>query len=292
MRNPSELVLKAFLAQHPPEKRRALERFLPEKKRSELEKLPVPSGEISLDAFSHRTLLNEVHWSWLLPTLKTYPKLEQELFLSALESSQESLAEALGIAADGSSALNVAARGFLRQTLLASLVGPEDRLLPAANLPSSPLAPLLKLSKKELMRLIDLLSLHDLAAELRQIVETKMLKKIYSLLTEEEKKRLMTLMAHPETAPFPRIGLDRSSRWDGTAESLRSLLHRFGLARFGTALSAQDPDFIWYICHKLDIGRGTALYKLCSQETAQGRADGRAEAVVRQIEEWLPLFTT
>lgn len=258
----------------------ALEKFLPESERRELEELPPFTEEVRPDRFTNGNVLEKVHWSWFLPTLKAYPETEQKLFLSAVDSyAAKNLARALILSSNGQEMSEIG-RLFIRKILLDSLLGPHDRLLPKEYLPPSPLKGLLNLSKKELTRLIDLLSLHDLAAELRQIVETKILKKIYSLLSEEERKFLKLAMAHKDPFALGKLGMDR---WDGSEESLRTLLHKRGLARFGAGLSGQDPDFIWYICHQLDIGRGTALHKLCAKEPIHGVTD----AIIRQIEELL-----
>ncbi len=274
------MVLKAFLSRCPPDKSRALERFLPEGERLRLEKLPSFAEEVTPESFSNGDMLEKVHWSWFLPTLKTYPESEQKLFLSSLSPyAAKNLAKELEISSQTQEMTEVA-RAFMRQILLQSLVGPHERLLPVNYLPPSPLTPLLHLSKKELIALIDSLSIYDLAEELRQIVETKILKKIYSFLSEEEKKLLKTRAAHKEPFVLSRMGLDR---WDGTEESFRHLLHRRGLARLGAALSGQDPDFIWILCHRLDIGRGNALFKLCAKEATHGVSD----AIIRQIEEIL-----
>jgi hypothetical protein len=272
------MVLKALLSRCEPEKRRALERFLPEAERRQLEKLPTFSKDVQLDYFSNGHILEKVHWSWFLPTLKTYPETEQKLFLLALDPyAAKNLAKTLTLSSNGQEMSEIG-RSFLRKTLLNSLLGPEDRLLPTDYLPPSPLNRLLPLSKKELTRLIDLLSLHDLAAELRQIVETKILKKIYSLLTEEEKKFLKLAMNYKDPFHLGKLGLDR---WDGSEESIRTLLHKRGISRLGAALSGQDPDLIWYICHQLDIGRGNALDKACAKEPIHGVTD----VIIRQIEE-------
>lgn len=264
----------------PEEKKKALEKFIPQSERLRLEELPSFTEEITPDGFSNGAMLEQVHWSWFLPTLKTYSSKEQKPFLSALSpSAAENLAHALEIAVP-SEKMSDLARSFLRQILLNSLIGQGDRLLPIDYLPASPLKGLLRLSKKELIKLINFLSLYDLAAELRQIVETKILKKIYSFLLDDEKRLLKSAMAHKESFLFPRMNLDR---WDGLKESFRLLLHRRGLIRLGAALSGQDPDFIWYICHQLDIGRGNSLFKLCAKEAVPGISD----AVIRQIEELL-----
>ena len=282
MNKSNEIVLKAFLSRCAPERKKALERFLPEKERLRLEELPSFSQETSPEGLP-ASLLEQVHWSWFLPTLKTYPQREQKGFLSALAPSASFTAESLAAALEIDTPLNElseAGRAYLREFLINSLVGAEDRLLPIEFLPPSPLNRLLRLSKKDLIRLIDFLSMYDLAAELRQIVETKILKKIYAVLTEDEKKMLKIASGHKETFSLPRMGLER---WDGSEESLRLLLHRRGLSRFGTALSGQNLDFIWYICHHLDIGRGNALFKLCSKEGSPEIS----EAIIRQIEELL-----
>jgi len=278
LKKSSAMVLKAFLSQCEPEKKRALERFLPETERTLLEQLPVFSKPIVPEAFTHHKAVERVHWSWFLPTLKTYTEEEQKLFLSSLPSSNaKNLAKALETQLS-SSEITPVAKSYLRQILLHSLIGAQNRLLPVDYLPPTPLKPLLELSKKELTRVIDFLSLYDLSAELRQIVETKILKKIYSFLSEEEKKFLKTISSSKDPFVLGRIGIDR---WDGSEESLRHLIHRRGLVRLSTALSGQHPDFIWYICHQLDIGRGTILFKLSHGPTSQGASD----AITRQIME-------
>jgi hypothetical protein len=271
------MILKAFLSRHP-ERKDALERFLPDSERLRLEEIPA-AAEVSPEMFTNGGVLERVHWSWFLPTLKTYPEDEQKLFLSAVSPfAGQNLAHELGVPPPAQE-ITETGRSYLRQMLIQSLVGPHDRLVPIDYLPPTPLKPLLYLSKKELSKLANLLSLHDLAAELRQIVETKILKKIYSFLSDEEKKHLKQAATYQKETG-QRMGLDR---WDGNEESLRALLHRRGLARLGAALSGQDPDFIWYICHQMDIGRGNALSKLCSKEPVPGLTD----ALIRQIEEIL-----
>ena len=271
------VVLKTFLNRIGPEKREALERFLPPSEREKLASIrssnePVP--------FSNENLLDKVHWSWLLPTLKTYTERESKLFLAALNpKSAKNLTKALTLSSQPQEISEVA-KAFLRKTLLDSLIESGQAILPIPYLPPSPLNPLLNLSKKQLTHLIERLSLHDLVLELRQIVETKILKKIYSLLTEEEKSFLKHISQHKD--PFT-LGKTSLEKWDGSEESLRTLLHKRGLVRFGAGLSGQDPDLIWMICHELDIGRGSALHKLCLKEPIQGITD----RVIKQIEEIL-----
>ncbi len=272
------LVLKAFLSRYEPESKKALERFLQAGEKEELETLPLLEEDLDLERFSNGNILERVHWSWFLPTLKLYPEPEQKLFLSALSSyAEKNLARALTLSAGGNGVSSVG-KAFLRKVLLDSLIGPKDQMLPLSYLPKTPLQKLLNLTKKELTHLIDRLSLYDLAIELRQIVETKILKKIYSLLSGEERNILQTISSHKEPFQLGRLNLEK---WDGSEESLRTLLHKKGLARFGAGLSGQDPDFIWYICHQLDIGRGSALHKLGLKEPIPGVT----EVIIHQIAE-------
>lgn len=271
------MVLKAFLSRCPPEKMAALEAFLPAEERLILSE--IPSFEPHEETGSSN-LLEQVHWSWFLPTLKSYPEKEQILFLRSLGGLiEQNLRRELSLSSEEEN-ISESGRIFMRQILIHSLVGDEEKLLPPDYLPPSSLNALLKCSKNKLISLIEKLSLYDLAHELRQIVETKILKKIYSLLKEEEKKSLKSISAKTEPYPVARIGLDR---WDGTEETFRLALHRRGIARLGAALSGQDPDLIWYLCHQLDIGRGTALHKFCAKEAVPGIS----EWVIRQIDELL-----
>ncbi len=271
------MILKAFLQRCSPEKRDHLLAFLPEQEKAYLSQLP----EISLegkDLLELERPLDYIHWSWFIPALKTYPAKEQKLFLKAIPLSiQKNLAKSLHLTL---TAEKITAFGtiFLRNTLIQNLC--KKDLLPPHLLPPSPLNLLLQIEKKKLIQLIDLLSLFDLSSEIRQIVETKILKKIYSFLSEEEKHFLKMITGQREPYPAARIRIDQ---WDGTKASFRLMLHRIGLARLGAALSGQDTSLIWYVCHRLDSGRGKALKKLCKKEAMPHVAEWLAE----QMKEFL-----
>ncbi len=277
MRKPSQWVLKAILNRCPENRRAALEHYLPEAERIQLQAMPFFKVEMKAEA-EEPQILDKIHWSWFLPCLKSYAPQEQRLFLTVLpESFRKNLSHEIGLPPLPAKELGSLAKRFFTQTLLDHIASPIQHILPIDFLPPSPLTPLLHLTKKKLIHLVDFLSLFDLAAELRQIVETKILKKIYSFLSEKEREFLKQTAA--SNLPFPSTRL-KFEGWDGTGESFRTLLHKRGLARLGAALSAQLPDFCWYICHRLDIGRGTVLSKLCLSEVSRETS----EAIVRQIE--------
>ena len=275
-----ETVLHAFLSRESPESQEYLLQFLPPTRAERMKQLQPFPTPLDIAHFKNGDLLNTVHWSWFLPTLKSYMPEEQTLFLSTLDPVPANhLAEEIPCKMPKKS-LSELGTSYLRHLLLNSLIGTHDRLIPKDFLPPSPLNRLLDLSKKELTALIDLLSMYDVAAEIKQIVETKILKNIYSCLTEMERNLLKQVSLKPESYSLPRMGLER---WDGNRDALRLLLHRRGLARMGLALSGEDPALIWYVCHQLDIGRGTALFKLCVKESSPPTI----EAAAKQVEELL-----
>lgn len=280
MRSSALMILNAFLSRQDAEKRERLLHLLSEKDLAKLSHMPSFKEELTPEGFSNESMLERVHWSWFLPTLKSYSPTEQELFLASLEESSARPLTELIPCKIAKEPLTSIGRSYLRQVLLDSLIGPHDRLVPADFLPPSSLNRLLKLSKKKLTNLIDLLAMHDVASEVKQIVETKILKKLYSFLSEAQKKLLKQAAAKPEPFSLPKIGLDR---WDGTEDSLRHVLHKRGLGRLGIALSGQDPALIWYVCHQLDIGRGNALFKMSTKEAVSAVI----EAAARQVEELL-----
>jgi hypothetical protein len=277
LREAKEWVLKAILTRYPAATRDALERFLPESERKRL--LDLPSSKVDTEA-DEPPLLERVHWSWLLPHFESMNVKEQKIFLSALpQTLKENLARELKIKPSTHEMSRVVV-DFVLGELSKSLAGDPVQLLPVYFLPESPLKQLLHLKKPELILLIDLLSMNDLAASLRQIVETKILKKIYSFLSEEEKRSLKKAALAKQPFSTTRFSLEK---WDGKEESFRLGLHKKGLARLGAALSAEHPDFIWYVCHELDIGRGKSLMKLAKVEASKTAA----HATRVQVEEAL-----
>lgn len=275
MKGASEMVLKMMLNALSEEERAHLTQFLAKDQRERLETLPL-CAENGLGEFS----LDQVHWSWFIPTLKCYPAKDRVWFLAALDKPiSKQLSQSLKISAT-KEAPSQLGKEFLRQVLTQSLFSAEDQLLPMECLPSSTLNRLLTLSKSDLMHFVDFLSLYDLAIEMKQIVETKTLKKVSQALSEAQKKFIKGIVSHRDPFPTPRLGLDR---WDGEEKSLHLLLHRRGLMRLGKGLAGQNRDLVWYLAHQFDIGRGHLLLKLSEEEVAPSVS----EVIHRQIEEIL-----
>ncbi|MCC6128046.1 MAG: hypothetical protein IT584_02470 [Chlamydiae bacterium] len=266
-----------FLNKTPDERKQRLFRFLSEEEKSRLSQLSDFQIPLEPSSWKPEFLVDSVHWSWLIAPLKAYLPHEQKLFLASLDPLlAEPLVKSLQLFGPLPS-ITETAKNYFRSVLEKSLLTETEALLPIHFFSENPLSELLKCSKKQLMHLVDLLALQDLAAELRHIVETKTLKKIYSFLTKEEQKRLKEISSQKDPFLPNRLSLER---WDGTEESLRLLLHKRGLSRLGLALADQDPQFVWYLCHQFDIGRA-AIIKLALKQAP----DRRSESICREIKE-------
>lgn len=278
MKLPSEIVFKAFLNRLAPAMQQKLLRFIPEEKRAELQKTSLVENAADPKTWDSHLLLDFVHWSWFLAPLKGYSTQEQKCFLASLPGRiAEPLAKSLQLSPPFPPLTEVA-QGYFREVLENSLTLDGEHPLPLACLPESKLEGLLHLSKKQLVHLVSLLALQDLAEEIRQTVDTKTLKKIISFLTEEEKKRLKEISSQKEPLILGKLPLEN---WDGSEETLRTLLHRRGLARLGLALAKEDPKIVWYICRQFDTGRAAGLLKISSKEISEEQS----EWIIREIKE-------
>ncbi|MBI3901269.1 MAG: hypothetical protein HY324_03850 [Chlamydiia bacterium] len=262
-------VLKVALSRLSPERKTHLETHLPNSILDALKNLPVPSEEKKTsDSF-----FSFIHWSWYLLRLERYTKEEQKLFLSILpQQTRNRLNQEIGLPPLPPATLKTPLKKYLEKELIHQMA---PHILPPSFLPLSSLNGLLQLSKKHLVHLIDLLSLFDLVIELKQIVETKTLRKIYSFLSEEEKKFLKMIAPTNTPSHLPWEG------WDGTKQSFRHLLHKRGLKKLKIALTGMEGDLLWYLAHLLDVGRGSFLLK---PATTSVPAAIRSE-VLAQIEE-------
>jgi hypothetical protein len=281
MHHAAQIVFKALLDSS--KKKEKLIHFLSESEKEAIEKLPSTTKEITSQQFLQDGLIDSVHYSWLIPTLKSYSKEEGSLFLLSLSDKARENLKILLKKNTEKCELSTVGKNFLRKVLLDTLIDKEEGLLPIDYLPESPLNVILTLSKQDTVRLIDFLSLYDLVLELRQIVETKILKQIYAFLSPEKRQFLKSKMNYSEPYIFPKLGLEV---WDGKEESLKIILHKRGLNRLAKALSNSDPNLVWYICHHLDIGRGTTLFKLSEKKVSEKVV----KIIIGNIMELLPII--
>lgn len=248
---------------------------LPEKDREILSDSSLKKSDLEPLVHQYRNTLPKIHYSWLQTYLAKLDPVKKQGLVSCLGEAQR-----LGL-----SRLNQnppptpITSPFLRQFYLAQLYPliPLREHLPIEYLPESPLNALLELKKSELLELIDLLGLYDLAHEMRQTLATKNLKNLYMCLSAKQQQFLRSCLHQRDKIVTPPLNL---KEWNGECSSLFRLLHRRGLARMALALSGRHEDLIWYLCHFLDVGRGELLQKQIPQE----EVPYLTQAVALQIE--------
>ncbi len=225
----------------------------------------VVSKEV-IPAFSnYRGWISKIHYSWIIPKLSKLSKDKANLLISLFpEPLSSKLKEALKVS---SPQLDVPEkfRDYLFHQLYPALE--MDEVKPIEYLATCQLTPLLTLKKGEMVDLIDFLGVYDLAEEVKRIIDKKKLSQIYETLTPKKHEFLRQCVHLRDKLSTPKMNLEH---WDGNHDKLNKVLYERGLARLGYALSGNEPDFIWYIVHMLDTGRGTDLMKRINNSEATG----------------------
>lgn len=244
------IVCRTFIEKQAKNSKQALFSFLPPIQREKITTLSPPSQDVSLGYDLINTLFEWTHPSWYAPFLRTLSEHDATLFISSLEEkSAEKLQKMLKLS-NSRHPLHPPSQDFLKRKLVDSLLHPSVDLLPLEGLPKSNLMQLLSLSSEELRLLIEFLGLHDLAVEMKQIIDNTKLKTIYAALTPPKELFLKMLAHKKEPVVFKRIEI---AHWDGKKETLLTLLFQRGLNRLAKALYPEDPSFIWYIKHHMDL---------------------------------------
>jgi hypothetical protein len=262
------VLFKMFLEKYDKEKK--LLKYLTDNEIKKLNSLPSFSKRLDSKKFFQDSIIDNVHYSWFIPLLNIYSLEEASLFLLAMKPSYRKPLKNLLNLEEIKDDINPFLKEFLRSILLRSLIKKEDALLPIECLFESKLNILLTLSKNELVKLIDLLSMYDLARELKYIVEKEKLKKIYSYLKPIEKAFLKITIHHSDSFSSQRILIEK---YINDKTKFRNIFHIRGLMRLSIALSGENIDLIWYVCHYLDIGRGNYIFKKCKKEKIQNVSD-------------------
>lgn len=240
-------------------------KFLPEEARDRLEAISLSTTDAHKLFPSEEKALQSIHWSWLAPVLEQAPTGLRQLYLAALPKSKASpLSEWLKIPLP-SFPVSRSARQYLLHDLRRKTANPK--VLPRPFLPGGPYDDLLHKSKQELILIVDLLGLHDLAQEMRHIVDQKAIKRVLDVLSTKKQAYLKICLSLPDPFRTPKIGL---ATWNGLPKTLESRIHKRGLARLGRALAGQDPSFLWHVVRMLDTGRGKVLRKYLSPKEIPG----------------------
>lgn len=229
---------------------------LSENESREILSLKSPGTQIEAILNFPNEIIQIVHYSWLAETIKKIPVQLQPQVISLLDAKQASkLRDAIG-SKPFTKKLPKPARAYLLKLFFENF--DAGTLLPKAFLPKSDLSVLTRLTKDELVELIDLLGIYDLTDESRTILDNTRIKAINICLSPAQRKFSIYCLHQREKIASSRLNL---SNWNGDCEELQRKIHVRGIIRLGKALSGQDPQLIWYIVHTLDTGRGHLLQK-------------------------------
>jgi hypothetical protein len=259
MTSSTQIILNAFLQECPPEERQRLMNCLSPKEQQAFMAHPQTFGNPLKIQETPGKLLSWIHTSWITPFLRTLSEKEIGLFLAAL--SPEKIT---GIGKDLLFAgklptLSSLGKQFLQITLEKYLTAEISDLLPIECLPESPLNDLIALPTEVLVGFLDLLGLHDLAIEMKQIIDKHKLSKIEETLTHDQLQYLKILIQSHEPVAFTQMGL---LNWNGDKEKLRSLIRQRGANRLAKALYGQNSSLNWYVLHRLDVEKALLVRKL------------------------------
>lgn len=254
MHTKAQAFLKALLLSSKHETQ--LFRFLPAELAVEVQNLPLGTAGDLKDLFSPHFWAQDIHYSWFSETISDYPDKVKALFLGALAPEQSAaIVETLSLSSakpQSFAFLSPFLMDILRKTMQ------ESEILSAKLLPETVLNLLLKIRRIDLFHVADFLGLHDLAADLKQVIDKELLRKIYNALSEQQLHFLHYASKLSVKWASPKLGL---LSWDGSKKQLKTLLHYRGLIRLAKAISQEDPSFKWHLLHRLDTGRAKIIQK-------------------------------
>jgi hypothetical protein len=254
MSSKSSMLLKVLLNRFHPGGAPPYLKFLPQEASKEVTSDTIQSQDLSPYMSWPTDVIVRTHYSWLEPIMKKLPHAVQGPVLAAMpESHAAGLSRLLNVTVPTVD-LSPKFKTFLLKQVYNEW-NPHE-ILPIAYMPASNLMPLLDLSKTELVTIIDLLAMHDLADALRHIVDKKNLRNIYLCLTQKEQQFLRICLHKREKLTAPKLEIEK---WDGKKETLENILHKRGMLRLGKAICGQSRQFLWHLTHILDTGRGTVI---------------------------------
>jgi hypothetical protein len=243
----------------------ALLKFLPKPEIDAVLKVLTTSQDIAAGITWPHEIFSRMHYSWIAPLVQNLPPSIQKATLASLpEVPSSKLKKMLGIKSNLKIHSDQMKHFWLNR--LYSQWKPIEGI-PIQYLDASVLTPLLALSKEDLVLLIDLLSLNDLAEAIRHIVDKNTLTTIYSNLNQTEQSYLRICLHQRDKLTIPKIEVNKLKN---SPEELKKALHKRGLLRLGKALCGQSREFLWHLTHILDTGRGTTLQEYYAEQPITG----------------------
>ncbi len=207
-------------------------------------------GDPTMSITTLQEEVQAIHFSHYAPFLRTLTSGDIRLFLSAFSQKQlEGLKQMLLFSVQ-IPRCSLKLSQFVCKKLLHELR--SHSVFPVECLPESPFNLLLSWTNQELNLLCDLFGIYDIALEIRHIIDTQKLRKIYQALSEEQNLYLKKILQQKEPVRFSPMGL---TLWDGNEEQLCQLIQKRGMSRLAKALCGSHPSFLWHLTHRFEVSR-------------------------------------
>ncbi|MDB2614256.1 hypothetical protein N9Y92_03765 [Chlamydiales bacterium] len=258
-----------------------IKKFIPSVGPNLLEKLPLVYDsdlaafmEIEPQAVIHsnRDFLKRIHYSWYVQALSECQEPLQEPLLKILEPKVVKKICSLMNLEVPKGEVHPFTKSYLEAILVDSFKLKSK--LPICYLPPSPMNHLLKFEKKELIQIINLLPIPQLAKQIRQIVDRNRLMLIYHALDDMQKIYMKKCMQMKIKVLDPMIDI---RLWSGTELLLKKKIHRNGLALFNQSLYRQEKDYLFYLARLLDTGRGKYILDNQLEDLSQEKVADSSE---------------
>lgn len=280
MNRTSWIAYRFLIEKNRPNKQSEFMRYTPEGEWEKLSETPLPET----DPFSHfiplENRLKAIHYSWLITFLEPFSEPDKEKILSALDPIQAKKLQSHFKIKGPLMRLSPHAKRFLNFSIYGWLISEQKEFVLREFLPAHPLNLILDLKKQEIQHLVNLLGLHDLALEMKKIIKSEQIKKIYRTLSKIERDYLKILLKEREPVSFARLNLEG---WDGNQQKLKKVLHHRGFNRLAKSLFGCHPSLTWYLTHKLDTGRSKIFRKFFTDINNSQAQDALINQVVKLI---------
>lgn len=221
-----------------------------------LEKIEIASIDPTIALFRPSKELEKIHYSWIQEAFEKIPSAMQPFVFSSLP-----LAVQEKLVFSRSYSLSTPFIEYFLHYFYRSMGGRER--LPLELIKPTPLLFLPKASKEVLVKIVDILSVHDLIGEFQQIIDTQQIQRIILALKEEQREYLKKHLHQKERWSPVKLGLEQ---WSGDQLKFAQILHRRGLNRLAMALKEESPDFLWHLLRRFDKGRAAIIEKERGQE--------------------------
>ncbi|MBF5050562.1 Uncharacterized protein CLAVI_000173 [Candidatus Clavichlamydia salmonicola] len=206
--------------------------------------------------------LTHIHYSWLLPIFQKIPANVKGLFFSLLPNKlREALQNHFDLHGPIPHPCSEFAAFFLLDFLKKQIV--PEHVIDTSLLPSSDFKNLLRLNSGERNSLADLLGMYDVAIELQQVVDCRLIAKLDAILSQKQKQFLEYCKRQPvKWMPPPLHVIDTTC----PEPILLKKIHRRGLLRLACAIKKENTSFIWHLLRRFDYGRAQIIEE-CLHET-------------------------